>query len=330
MVIFSTNLWLIWQSLRILLIESYPSLQLLLYPQTLMRRWIVKKSTLWPVYGVPNARVSIAPPKFWPRIAGLSLWEISMLTICRFAVFTENTRRLFVIRNVYRAVWNVLAVGVMKERPSESVDGKMNADKMSTIASCKRRCLQKLAVIWRKKWEVKDQPSVDNSKVISWTPQRPRNSSRFLSNRSITKPRPSPINLLLHSNPIKMEVIFKWLENKLLQSTSSWIHHKICSCKACNKCNPTNSPSSTVNWRFSSIQTRTIILRQRMRSRSSKPPLSRPNQPSECSMIQPFPAVISMLTGFNAHRHSSSRCSTATRFSSETAVKSYLEPYKVT
>ena len=104
-----------------------------------------------------------------------------------------------------------------------------------------------------------------------------------------------------------LKTTWKLAKIRLSSSTNSWILPQICSLQAWLKCNPNNSSSFIVNWRFSFIQIRTGTRRQRMRSRSFKllwrqPSLPWAPTPSERSVTQPSRRITKKEPGKQTHR----------------------------
>ena len=224
-----------------------------------------------------------------------------MPKIFNLSVLRLITWLRYPVRSAYREAWSAVDVRNKSERSSSSAWERKSESSKPTTLRCKRKCLLRLSVRWRKSWQALDSPTGPASAtilratlLISLRCLSTNNSDRGMSSSKLTS---RLVLLLIVFWQIRYHPrILLWsVEIRPTWCTSSYRHPRRCSCWPWPKCNPKFWTSSTVNWRFSSTQTRTDIRRQRMRSRSSKlpwslprPPCARPTQAhSEWSVTQP-------------------------------------------
>ena len=155
------------------------------------------------------------------------------------------------------------------------------------MLSFRSKCLLKRGRKWRK--------NSNKAYLMGTCPQADRCLWMMLSDELWWNSRLSSKLMCRLPSSLPWKWIIPWSpKNKLTQSTEFWIPPLRCSFQRCLRCNPKILPSFIVNWRFSSTQTRTIIRRQRMRSRLSKertrlpePRCALPKAPSEWSAGHP-------------------------------------------
>lgn len=203
------------------------------------------------------------------------------------SVSRPSTALRYPILSDFKATWVALPVARMSVRQLRNVYVRKKESKTPTMLSFRSKCLLKQGRKWRK--------NSNKAYLMGSCPQADWCLWMTLSDELWWNSRLSSKLMCRPPSSLPCKWIIPWSpKNKLTQSTEFWIPPLRCSFQRCLRCNPKILPSFIANWRFSSTQTRTIIRRQRMRSRLSKertrlpePRCALPKAPSEWNAGHP-------------------------------------------
>ena len=157
----STNSW---QSSRVWISISHVSRASLQQSAPHLKKWtrqmkifywqrkIYKGSILLRAPGVLSARASSSRPRTWPEIVASSYVDNYTQKSSNLDALKQTMRLQYLAPSAYKGILSVVDAESMSARPSSSFSEKKSNDSKLTTERCRRKCLLRLVVTWKKSW----------------------------------------------------------------------------------------------------------------------------------------------------------------------------------